>query len=262
MGTSLTSTKVLTAQLGEAGALLDLALLGDEARSTIDPAVASPESYTRLTTLLAKSSIVPTSPINVTQGVFEAKSTGPSEVPITASTLALPTTLPIALAPVLSGSVNPGMLTATLNQGVAASTMATELREIKAVGGLLGIGSLKSVLDASSAGGASTANRGASVTDVTVLDLGALLQGLGLPLGELTPAQLVALVDSLGVSSAIGLPTGSATLAQAVTALNAAINDLQATIATVPGATTEITSSIDGATTTLLGTVGSVTGVT
>src|SRR5213080_1798340 len=48
VGTSLTSTKVLSAQLGDNGKLLDLLLLGDEARSTIDPAVAEQEQVEQL----------------------------------------------------------------------------------------------------------------------------------------------------------------------------------------------------------------------
>ena len=257
VGTSSTTTKVLTAQLGEAGALLDLALLADEARSTIDSAVASPEAFTRLTAIKAATSIVPTSPINVTQGVFEAKSSGPTEVPIGEQALA-----PAALGPVLSGTVNPGKLTATLNQGVAAATMATELSQVKAVGGLLGIGSLTSTLDASSAAASSGATRGASVKDITVLDLSALLQGLGLPLGQLTPDQVVALVDALAAQTGLPLPSGTTTLTEAVSQLNAAIDDLQASIATVPETTSEITGAIDSTTTSLLGTVDGLTGVT
>ena len=248
VGTSLTSTKVLTAQLGAAGELLDLALLSDEARSTIDSAVASPEAYTRLTALSAKASLIPSSPINVTQGVFEAKSTGPSEVPIAASTL-----LPAQLAPVLAANIDPGKLTATLNQGVAASTMSTELSKVQAVGGLVGLGSLKSVLDASSAATASSASRSASVKDLTVLDLSAVLEGIGLPLAQLTPAQVVALVDSLGVSATLGLPSGQTTLTSTVGALNAAIDDLQKALAN--SGTSAVTSVVDSTTVSLIGTV-------
>lgn len=256
VGTSLTSTKVLTAQLGAAGSLLDLTLVSDEARSTIDSAVASPEAYSRLTALAAKTSVVPTSPINVTQGVFEAKSSGPSEVPIAGTALA-----PAALAPVLSGTLNPGKLTASLNQGVAAATMATELAQVKAVGGLLSLGSLSSVNDASSSPASSSATRGASVKDLTVLDLGALLQGLGLPLAELSPAQVIALVDALAAQAGLPLPSGTDTLAEAVTALNAAIDDLQVSIEGTPDTTAEITDAVDSTTTSLLGAVDSATGV-
>lgn len=254
VGTSLTSTRVLTAQLG-GGELLDLLLLGDEARSTTDPAVAAPEAYSRLTALKASTSIVPGSPINITQGVHEAKSTGPSEVAITGSQLAVPV-LPAELAPVLSGTVNPGMLTATLTDGVAAASLNAELTKINAVGGLVSLDSLKSSMGANSAGSAADAVRGASVSGLKVLDLGALLSGIGLPLGELTPAQIVALIDGLAATAGLPLPNGADTLTEAVASLNAAIDDLQAAVATTPQTTSEVTSAIDSTTDALLGTVG------
>jgi hypothetical protein len=262
VGTSLTSTKVLTAQLGDSGQVLDLLLLGDEARSTVDSAVAPAGAYSKLTSITAKTAIVPSNPINLTQGVFEARSDGANEVPIAASPVASLTGIPAALGPVLSGNVDAGRLTATLTNGVAASGLNASLSDIKAVGGLVTLGSLKSSLDSATSGASSAANRGASVNDVTVLDLGALLQGLGLPLGELTPAQVIALVDGLAAQTGLPLPSGTTTLAQAVAALNGAITDLSATIATVPAATSDITNAIDATTGTLLGTVGSVTGIT
>ena len=265
VGTSLTTTRLLTAQLGEGGSLLDLALLTDEARSTIDSAVASPEAYSRLTALAAKASLVPGSPVNVTEGVYEAKSTGPTEVPIANSSIAvpaLPVDVPLALAPVLSATVDPGKLTASLNQGVAAATMSSQVSQVKAVGGLLGLGSLQSALDASSGATSSGATRGASVNDLTVLDLGALLAGLGLPLDQLTPLQLAGLIDALAVQTGVPLPSGTDTVTSAITALDAAIDDLQATLTAAPAAVGEITTGIDGATSTLVGAVGTATGVT
>ena len=262
VGTSLTSTKVLTAQLGENAQLLDLLLLGDEARSTVDPAVAPAEAYSKLTAITAKTAIVPNNPINLTQGVFEARSNGTNEVPIVATPISSITGVPAALAPVLTGTLDAGKLTARLTDGVASSGLSASISDVSAVGGLVSLGSLKSTLDSAASGATSTATRGASVNNVTVLDLGALLQGLGLPLGELTPAQLIALVDSLGAQTGLPLPSGTTTLAGAVSALNAAITDLNATIATVPGTTSGITGAIDTTTSSLLGTVGSVTGVT
>jgi hypothetical protein len=261
VGTSLTSTKVLTAQLGENAQLLDLLLLGDDARSTIDSAVAAPEAFSKLTALSVKTAIVPGNPINLTQGVAEARSDGANEVPIAAAPIAVPT-VPAQLAPVLSGNVDAGKLTASLTNGVASSGLNTSLSDIKAVGGLISLASVKSSLDATSSGATSSALRGASVNDLTVLDLGALLQGLGLPLGELTPAQVIALVDGLAAQTGLPLPSGADTLAAAVAQLNAAIADLQATIATVPSTTSAITTAIDSTTTSLLGAVGGVTGVT
>jgi hypothetical protein len=261
VGTSLTSTKVLTAQLGENAQLLDLLLLGDEARSTIDPSVAPSEAYSKLTAVSAKTALVPGNPINLTQGVAEARSNGANEVPIVAGPISA-LAVPAQLAPVLTGSLDAGKLTASLTNGVAAAGLNASVTDVKAVGGLVSIGSLKSTLAAASAGDVSSATRGANVNDIVVLDLSALLQGLGLPLGELTPAQVVALVDSLAATTGLPLPSGTQTLAQAVAVLNAAIDDLQATVATVPSATSDITGAIDSTTASLLGTVGNVTGIT
>ncbi len=259
VGTSLSSTKVLSAQLGN-GQLLDLLLLGDEARSTIDPAVAAPEAYSRLTAIKASTAIVPNSPINVEKS-FEAKSAGPSEVAIPGTTFA--SSLPLDLAPVISGTVDPGKLTATVLNGTAAAGLNVKLSDISAVGGLLSVDSLTSTMGASSAGSASDAARGVAVQNIKVLDLGSLLQGLGLPLGELTPKQVIALVDGLAASTGLPLPSGTTTLAQAVTTLNAAIDNLQAAATTGTTATTvtQVTNVIDTTTNTLLGTVGLVSPV-
>lgn len=262
VGTSLTSTKVLTAQLGENAQLLDLLLLGDAARSTIDPSVASASAFSKLTGLTVKTAIVPDNPINRSVELGEARSDGATEVPIAPASVGSLVGIPAALSPVLSGQIDAGKLTANLTDGVASSGLNASLSNINAVGGLVSVASLKSTLESASSGSSSLANRGASVSDVTVLDLGSLLQGLGLPLGELTPAQLVALVDSLGAATNLPLPSGSATLADAVTALNAAIDDLQSAVDSTTPTTTTVTSVVDSTTTSLLGAVGGATGVT
>ena len=262
VGTSLTSTKVLTAQLGENGQLLDLLLLGDEARSTVDPAVAAPEAFSRLTAVTAKTAIVPNNPINLTQGVFEARSNGANEVPIVATPISGITGVPAALGPVLTGTVDAGKLTAKLTDGVASSGLNTSISNVNAVGGLVSVASLKSTLDSAASGATSSATRGASVTDVTVLDLGNLLQGLGLPLGELTPAQVLALVDALAAQTGLPLPSGATTATAALAQLQAALADLQGAVAVASPATTTVTSVVDSTTTTLLGTIGGLTGVT
>jgi hypothetical protein len=259
VGTSLTSTKILTAQLGENAQLLDLLLLGEEARSTIDPLVAPSEAFSKLTAITAKSALVPNNPINITQGVAEARSDGANEVPIVATPIAAPA-LPAQLAPVLSGTIDAGKLTASLTNGIAASGLNASLSDIKAVGGLVSLGSLKSTLDSASSASASNATRGATVNDLTVLDLGALLQGLGLPLGELTPMQLAQMLDALAVQLGVPLPSGATTLAGAVSQLTALLTDLNSAIQDAP--TETLTDVLDPATQTVLGTVGGITGIT
>lgn len=261
VGTSLSSTKVLTAQLGENAQLLDLLLLGEEARSTIDPSVAPASAFSKITALSAKSAIVPNNPINQTVGVAEARSDGANEVAIAPAAISSLVGVPAALGPVLSGNVDAGKVTASLTDGVAASGLNASLSDIKAVGGLVSLGSLKSTLESASSGATSTATRGASVSNVTVLDLGALLQGLGLPLGQLTPAQVVALVDALAAQTGLPLPSGADTLAEAVAMLNAVIDEIQTTLTDTAAQTEPVTEVIDTTTQDVLDTLGGATGV-
>ena len=247
VGTSLTETKVLAAQLGDKGSVLDLVLLGDQARSTIDPSVASPEAFTRLTALSTKSGVI--SALNQTIGVYEARSTGPTEQDVAPQTI-VPVALPAALGPVLSGSLGTGKLSAILDNGVASSAMNAGVTDVKSVGGLLGIGSVTSNLTANSAADASGATRGAKVADITVLDLAALLDGLGINLADLSVAQVSALLDTLQATTGLALPAGQTTLVGAVTSLNSAIDDLQDAVATEASST--ISQAVEPATSTLL----------
>lgn len=254
-GTALSSTKLVTAQVGEKGSILDLTLVGDEAQSSIDTAVGTPGSFARLTLAKVASAIVPGNPVtNTSYGVFEAKHTGPTSTPIPTAA-SFPTT-----APILSGSVVPGVLNATLSNNIANSGLNTELSNVSAVGGLAAIASIKSSLTSGATAENASGQRSAAVTDVTVLDLGAVLQGLGIQLPNLTVSQLAGLIDGLAAANDLPLPSGQTTFAGAVTSLNAAIDDLQASIAGVTSGTpvTQVTGAIDPATSTLLGTISGV----
>ncbi|HVM07029.1 MAG TPA: hypothetical protein VM345_01080 [Acidimicrobiales bacterium] len=253
LGTSLSSTKVLTAQLGQNGSLLDLALLTDEARATLDSAVATPGSFSRLSLGKVSSSIVPTEAVNKTLPSFEAKDTGPTSADVSAGALAL-------AEPVLKGSVNAGKLTATLTDGVAAAGLNAEVTNVTdALGGLLKIASAKSGLEAKAASDASNAGRSVSVSDVSALNLGALLTGLGIDLGSLSVAQIAALVDGLVAQTGLPLPSGQTTLTGAITQINAAIDQVQASVTTVDGTVTAVTTPV---TDTLNTTIGSLLGTT
>ena len=60
VGTSQTTTNVVSVQVGKEGSLVGLGLLSDEGRSTIDKTInANPQAYSRLTPLAISSSAVP-----------------------------------------------------------------------------------------------------------------------------------------------------------------------------------------------------------
>jgi hypothetical protein len=251
LGTSLSSTKVLTAQLGSNGSLLDLALLTDEAQATLDSAVAAPGSFSRLSLGKVSSSIVATDVVNKTLPSFEAKSTGPTSTDVTGGALGL-------AAPVLAGTVQGGKLTAVLENGIASSGLNAEVVNLKdVVGGLLSVASAKATLASQAAPDNSNATRAASINDITVLDLSAVLQGLGIDLGSLSIDQVSGLLQTLAATTGLDLPDGTTTLAGAVALINDTIDELEATIDAA-----EVGGTVDGFADDLVTTVGGLLGGT
>lgn len=242
LGTSRSSTDMLTAQLGAGGSILDLKLLVDEAQSTLDSAVAAPGAFSRLSLGKVASSIGAADAVNKVLPSFEAKSTGPTSTDIAAGALDL-------AAPVLSGAVQTGKLTALIENGVASSGLDAGLAGVQdLVGGLLGVASAKTALSSAAATDNSNASRTVAIDDITVLDLGALLQGLGIDLGSLSLDQVAGLLDSLGALAAleqeagIDLPDAETSLAGLLDTLNTTIDELQAT---VDAATTTLLEGLD-----------------
>ena len=244
VGTALSSTKVLQAALGKDGSVLKLSLVGDESRSTTDSAVAAPEAFTRLSAAALSVPAVPQL-ANVALPTVEARSPGgqPSvEVP----GVSLPTPALVA-----SGTVDPAKLTATLTNGVAASSLSAGVSNLGLIGGLVSAQGLSSTLGTQSAQADSTSTRSVRVGTVTVLDLSAVLTGLGIKLSDLPVSTITALVDQLQVP-VVGLSAGQ-TLNGAVSQLQGAIDSVQATVNTTTGT---VTGTVDGTITGVLGTVG------
>lgn len=241
VGTAISTTKVLSAQLGAGGSLLDLGLITDEARSTIDPAVAPSEAYSRLSALTLKSKVaglnlsLPTQPI-------ESRSPG-GDPDVTYGGASLPTPATVA-----SGSVKPARLSSAVDGGTATSAMTAEIANLNLVGGLIRAESVRSVLATAGKPELAESARTVAVGPVTVLDLGAVLEGLGIGLSDLPVDTLLALIDQLDVPVA-GVPAG-VKATDHVKALNTAIDDLQGT---VDPAIAEVTKTVESTTNTLLG---------
>jgi hypothetical protein len=244
VGTALSSTKVLQAALGKDGSVLNLSLIGDESRSTTDAAVAAPEAFTRLAPAALSVPAVPQL-ANVALPVVEARSPGgkPSvEVPgVTLPTPAL----------VASGSIDPAKLTATLTDGTAASSLTAGVSNLGLLGGLVAAQGLSSTLGTHSASADSVSTRSVRVGAVTVLDLSALLSGLGIKLSDLPVSTVTALLDQLQVP-VVGLSAGQ-TLNSAVSQLQGAIDSVQATVNTTTGT---VTGTVDSTVNGVLGSVG------
>lgn len=231
VGTAATSSSILDVALGTNGSLLNLKVLADEARSTIDPTVTSArEAYSRLNALSLTSSVLPAPLNNISLPMVESKTPGGNGAVAGPSfNLAQPTqalNLPLAL---LGGSITPANLTSAVDADGARSALTSALGNISLVGGLISATGAESVLGTNAKGADADGSRSIKVGAINVLDLGSLLNGLGIPLTALPIPVVSDLLKTLGVPVA-GVPS-SLTLEGFVDELNTTIDGLQAQLA-------------------------------
>lgn len=234
VGTTSVTTSLLNVQIGTNGSLLDLSLLSDSAKATIDPKVSSPEAFSRLTALKVASSALPAplNSISVPNPPFESRSPGGAgNVGTAAVDLSNPASGVSVPSALLSGTVAPAALSSAVDANGARAALDNSLTNLAAVGGLISAGSVSSALGATSSANKADASRLVATQAVTVLDLGALLDGLGLTVGDLPVGAVTDILDQLGV------PVGSVAagdLEDFITALNDAVDGLQAVVASQP----------------------------
>ena len=141
----------------------------------------------------------------------------------------VPVTVPsIDLAtPLTTGKIQPLSLSAVVDatQG-AASGLNSSLSNVTAVAGLLSVPSATSSLGAVAKPADADGLRGISIPSIQVLNLGAVLQGLGINSGALQLGQVGAVLNTLGVT----VPAGSSSLTG--TQLVSQINSVTATLQT------------------------------
>ena len=245
VGTSKASTTVLSVQLGDA---LGVRLLGDDARSTIDRQIADPSAFSKLVGLEVSSKMIPALNVSVPATPMESRMPGGQPV-VSLSNVNLTSGIQGVGLP---GSIATGTLDAVLRSSVdplaARSGIEAAVKNLNVVGGLLSVGEVSSTLGSGAATSVSDSVRGVKVGEVSVLDLGAVLDGLGLTLADLPLSTLSGLLTQLGVPVS-GLPTGT-NLNSYVAALNKAIDEVQATVNTQSGT---VTGTVDSAVGTLLG---------
>ncbi|MEY2467455.1 MAG: hypothetical protein QOF21_153 [Actinomycetota bacterium] len=254
VGTSAASSSLLDVALGTAGSVLNLRLLADDARSTIDPSVAAPEAFSRLSVASITSSLLPAPFHNFQVPIVESRTPGGSGN-VASPGLNLGTIVPVALPVALPVSLLGGVLApATLTSGVDAtgahSALTSSLGNISLVGGLISATGLNSTLGTAAKANQADGSRTVKANAINVLDLGALLDGLGLPLDALPIDAVSGILDGLGLGLP-GLPT-DLDLATFVDTLNDTLGDLAAL--TDDGSV--LTSALPAGTTSLLGGLG------
>jgi hypothetical protein len=238
VGTSAASSSLLNIALGSAGSLLNLKVLADDARSTIDPSVVSGpgEAFSKLNALQL-TSILPAPLNNVSLPVVESRSPG-GQPSVAGPGLDLSNIGGVSLpVPLLDGVLQPAALTSGVDANGAHSALTSSLANISLVGGLVKAAGLESTLGTSAAPADADGTRSIKAGAINVLDLGALLNGLGLPISALPVDTVSSILKTLGVPVA-GVPT-SLTLDGFVTELNGTIDALQAQITSASGGTVQ-----------------------
>jgi hypothetical protein len=253
VGTSKASTTILDIDLGDA---LKLRVGGDDAQSSTDPQIGPAGAFSRLVGLEASSAMLPALNVKIPDPAIESRTPGGSPeaslagVDLTSGIAALPGLPGVAVpASVASGTLD-ATLRSILDGSTAASSVDAAVSNLGLAGGLLSAEGLSSTLATGASAAQADGARKVEVGAIDVLDLGALLGALDMALADLPIGTVSALLAELGVP-VTGVPQGS-DLASYVAALNAAIDEVQATI---DDASQTVTGTVDS---TVAGTLGSL----
>jgi len=239
VGTTDVTTTVVGIALGTDGSVLGVRLLGDDARATIDPAVSAPEAFSRLTGVEVSSDVVEA--LNLSSGAIESKQPGGDDSVTQGSVnLSEPVTGVTVPGAVLSGTLGAATLTSAASAASSTSTLDATLTDASVAGGLAGIEGVSSAVDTAATSAASTGTRSVNIDQVVVLDLGSLLAGLNISLGDLPLDVLTDLLDELGV------PVGDLATGEAVDAAVAALNAQLTSLATLAAGTDPLTDTTVG----------------
>lgn len=230
VGTGTVVTSVVDAALGN---LLGLTLLEDIAQSTTDPKVG-PAGASSVLSQLKLSSTLPA--LNRVIGQHKvAAPGGPGE--ISTSLLNLNE---LGLGAVVNGTIEPILLKA-LNQPSSATASSARITDLGLLGGLASLGVLNSTDRTGSGTAAAEAARAMSLDALSVLNLGALLDGLGLDILTLPLSVVSGLVSSLGIPLDL---QGASSLSALITSLTGSIDALADTASST--VTAPLVNLIDG----------------
>ena len=187
-----TTTGELTVLGIQAGSLLSIQALSDGGLATtadgLGPAAAAQLDALRITS--------PALGIDLALPLLEAATNGGSDA-------AGGDVTPID-NPVLGGSILPSALAALVDDTGARSSVTAGLVDLDLLGGLLRLAGTQLDLGSIAESTAASGTRGVDVDALTVLDLDALLTGLGIPLSSLPLDSLLGLVEGLGLLPELG----------------------------------------------------------
>lgn len=172
----------------DAGGLLSLDLLSDRGDANTNPAIGTPSAAAELAALVVES---PAAGISESIPVVSTSSTGEEQ---TASQAVTPVD-----NPVVSGSLLPINLSAAVADAGATSDIVAGLADLSVLSGVVSLSGTELGLGSNALTNQADGTRGLTLDALTVLDLEALLAGLGIPLTALPLDTVLDLLDGLGV---------------------------------------------------------------
>ena len=233
------------------GKLLNLDVLDDESLSTIDPVNGEPISSAVLNPLKLTSSVL--GPLSL-GGVATSTTGAEDREAVDADTAG---NIPL---PIVSGLLN-GTLSSIVDADGARSSLLAGIggNGLDLVGGLLDVGKTPEAMTFTTNAAPARAEglRGLNIPSLSLLNLGDLLQGLGLPLADLPLTDLTGLLEGLGIDQVpvAGELIDTADLTETVEGLVGGLDVLEAVPADdldLP-LTGELCDTLDGAVGPILG---------
>lgn len=182
-----TTTGSLTLLALDAGDLAGLDVLSDAGVANIDDARGARSAAAQIAALALDTAV--TEPLSVP--LLAVESTG--EAQETRQDVAVPAN------PLVSGAALPLSLSAVVGDDGARSALGGSLTDLDVLGGILSLTGASLDLGSNALVTDAAATRGVSAQDLDVLDLEALLAGLGISLTDLSLDTLLGLLDQLGL---------------------------------------------------------------
>lgn len=263
IGSSQGATSVLQLALGTDA--LGLRLLGEDSRTSNDPAAGGPIARESVSPLQISSTLLPALSSLSLPSVESSSSSGEDG----------DATDPVDLGALVAGAPVPGLLSGTIDSVAlrslvdangATSTATGAARDIAVLGGLVRLADASADLGSTALVTDAGAVRGLQLDGLEVVNLGALLDLLGLSLADLPLDVAIGLLDQLGLpipggvsadallATVSGLLTDTSavrgqvsTLQGQIDALQSQIDPLDAQLATATAAVTTLTSQLSTA---------------
>ena len=250
VSTTTAATTLLGLELGNAGSLLNLRIMGDDAKSTVDRAVSDPLAVTKLVPAELTSQVLPLlNGLTANLPKFESRTPG-GQASVSGSAVdfsSVNPSTPVGALPVglLGGALVPTSLTTALDDAGARGALDAALANLNILSGVLGVKSVGNTARAEAAYSGAQGNRSLAIDAITLLNLGELLNGLGLDLANLPIGILSNLLNSLGLTQALALPTGATSLAGAVTTIEGALAQVTTTVGGVQETLSSVVADVE-----------------